>query len=117
MSELDELFNLDVTRQGPAMVVRMVGSAGMEQLDLIHDEFQSVASTDINRVVIDLSQLQFITSGALGQLITLRKGVGAHGGSVILVNPSPCVRNVLETTQLTKLFTICQSVSEAVDSQ
>ncbi len=84
-------------------------------------EAERVASTLVNqveegatRIVVDLADVPFITSSALGAFMTAQALVHERDGFVRLVRAQPLVRQILETTKLTKIFGRYNSVEEAL---
>jgi len=55
------------------------------------------------RVVLDFSTLDYVASTGLNSLVALHNRLKAHGGELILRDPTP---NVLEVIQVTKLDTL-----------
>ena len=60
-------------------------------------------------VLMDLSQVAFLDSTALAELVRLQKQARGFGGEVVLVDPADAVRVILEITDLAELFTIRSS--------
>jgi anti-anti-sigma factor len=50
----------------------------------------------ISRLVFDLSALEYLSSAGIRCFIRARKFVEPKGGRVVIVNPQPAVRKVLE---------------------
>ncbi|MCT2086521.1 STAS domain-containing protein [Microbacterium enclense] len=57
-------------------------------------------------IEMDLSQVAFLDSTALAELVRLQKQARALGGEVVLVDLADAVRVILEITDLAELFTI-----------
>ena len=55
---------------------------------------------------IDLSNVVFVDSSALAELLRTQKTARSAGGSVVLVNVSDPVRIILELTELQQVFTL-----------
>lgn len=55
-------------------------------------------------IVLDCSQLQFVSSSGLRLFLTLRKATMAKGGSVTLQGVLPEVKQVFDITGFTALF-------------
>jgi anti-sigma B factor antagonist len=55
---------------------------------------------------LDLSNVVFVDSSALAELLRSQKAAKAAGGEVILVNVSDPVRIILELTELQQVFTL-----------
>ncbi|NJS35896.1 MAG: STAS domain-containing protein [Brachymonas sp.] len=58
------------------------------------------------KLVLNFSNVEYMSSAALGKFITLNKKVQAAGGRLILCNISPAIYEVFEITKLDKLFVI-----------
>lgn len=74
-------------------------------LDRIEDGYQ--------QIVIDLRNVQFIDSSALGAMISAVKRMAALG-SITLAAPNAAISRLLELTRMSKVFPITQTVDEAV---
>ncbi len=76
--------------------------------------FQSDRAHTEPRVVLELSELSYIGSAGLGAFITLRHAVEARHANIVLVGLNPMVYDLFETAGLTKVFTIFETLAEAV---
>jgi len=61
---------------------------------------------DCAKTVIDMSELEYIDSSALGMLLMLRERAGGAQAAIEIVNCSPAVRKILATVKFDKLFGI-----------
>lgn len=66
------------------------------------------------RLMLDLGGVREVDSTGLGELIDLHQKLMRTGSQLALVNPSPAVQRLLETTRLCRYFTILDS-DEAVN--
>lgn len=114
--DLDNEFRLDVEDRGPAIIVRVIGSAGMNEAQRMRDEFLALVAKEPATIVVDLSETAFISSLGLGAIITAHLKSRHHNGQVCLVGPRPDVQKLLETTRLTKLFAIYPTIDQALES-
>jgi len=57
-------------------------------------------------ILLNFSNVEYLSSAALGKLITLNKKLGQAGGKLILCNISPEILEVFEITKLDKFFKI-----------
>jgi len=57
-------------------------------------------------VVLDLRGLDFVDSSGLRGLLLLRRRVDEAGGRLVLREPTPSVRRVLEVSGLDKVFSV-----------
>jgi anti-sigma B factor antagonist len=109
-------LDMDVERRGPAAVVRVRGSAGMEEADQFRRRLEQLAEQPFAIIALDLGQLEFISSAGLGALISAHKKARPHEGRIRLVNPQPMILRVLETTRLTSVFEVFGTLEEALAS-
>lgn len=57
-------------------------------------------------LLLDFSNVTYMSSAALTELLRLNQALGEQGGSVRLCNLTPAIRNVFQITNLEKLFYI-----------
>ena len=115
MSPDDEKpLELNVEDRGRAAVVRITGSAGMNEAEGLRRDLEQLASRAIPVIVLDLSDMEFISSLGLGAIISAHLKCRHHNGQIRLVKPRPAVLKLLETTRLTKLFPVYQTVEQAL---
>ena len=107
-------LQLAVDHQDDAAVVTVSGSVSIAQAEQLRDTMEQLASGRVPVIVLDLSEMDFICSLGLGAIISGHLRCRHHAGQIKLVNPSNQVRQLLETTRLTKLFGVYESVSDAL---
>ncbi|HAU38097.1 MAG TPA: hypothetical protein DCX07_10335 [Phycisphaerales bacterium] len=107
---------MDVRQIGGATVVTVNGSAGMSEAERMRAALERLAADRTPVIVLDLSRMDFICSTGLGAIIAGHLKCRHHAGQIRLVNPQPAVKQLLETTRLTKLFPIYRTVEQAVRS-
>lgn len=71
-----------------------------EQLFSLVDEHQR------KKILLNFSNVEYLSSAALAKLITLNKKLQQAGGRLILCNIDPQIYEVFEITKLNKLFNI-----------
>jgi anti-sigma B factor antagonist len=64
--------------------------------------------------VLDLSQLSYMGSAALGLLVNLRQQIKQSGGRLVLCGLSPQLLQIFKTCCMEKLFRIVKSRKDAV---
>ncbi len=116
MARLTDPLSLGVFHEGPVTVVRISGSAGMLEADIIREKLLSIAAESNPRIVLDLDELEFISSPGLSAIIAGRHETITHGGRMVLANPTPPIRKVLDTTKLSTIFDVFETLQQAVTS-
>jgi anti-anti-sigma factor len=61
---------------------------------------------DVSSVAIDLAEVEFLSSAGLRVLLAAAKAAHTKGGKVVLLSPTPAVREVLAVSGFDKLVQI-----------
>jgi anti-sigma B factor antagonist len=67
-----------------------------------------------NSLILNLSGVDAIDSGGLGELVLLRMWADANGHSIMLAAPNQHIRNLLELTNLDAVLQVYATEQEAV---
>lgn len=113
----DTYFHLDLKEVGDVTVVRFRHHKIIDDVDiqaLGQELFRLVEQDGRRRLLLDFSAVNFLSSAALGKLITLDKKVKAHGGTLKLSNIRPEIYEVFAITNLNRLFDIRKDEAEAL---
>jgi anti-sigma B factor antagonist len=83
----------------------------------IGDELTSLIENSVNpKLLIDFTNVEHLSSAALGTLITVKNKIRTAGGQLRLCSIDPQIYEVFVITKLNRLFQIHESAEEAVDS-
>src|SRR6202162_909517 len=78
-----------------------------QNIQIIGDQlFSLVDEVGRRKLLLNFGNVEYLSSAALGKLITLNKKLQAAGGKLILCNIDPQIYEVFEITKLKKLFNI-----------
>lgn len=66
-------------------------------------------------LVLDLQNVEYMDSGAIGSLVSLLTQLHKSGGRIALVNTHRNVQFLFKLTQLDRLFPICTDVLKAIE--
>jgi anti-sigma B factor antagonist len=112
-----ELRRLEVNRVGEVTVVRFRDRKIVEDLsiqELGQEMFQLIDLESRDKLLLNFSTVDFLSSAALGKLITLDKKMKAHGGTLKLSNIRPEIFEVFCITKLNRLFDIKDDEADAL---
>lgn len=84
--------------------------AGPKLVEMVSDTINE----GIKICIIDLSQVRYISSSGIGVLITMLTKMRNAGGDVFLTSPSEHVKKLLIITKLNNIFTVYDSLDEAL---
>jgi anti-sigma B factor antagonist len=108
---------LDIDEVGDVTVVRFRDHKIVEDINiqqLGQEMFQLVEVDNRDKLLLNFSTVGFLSSAALGKLITLDKKMKAHGGSLKLSNIRPEIYEVFAITKLNRLFDIKDDEADAL---
>jgi anti-sigma B factor antagonist len=78
------------------------------------DALTSVLARGIPRIVVDLSQVTFMSSAGIGVLMGVRRVLADEGGSLALAAPHGEVAQVLSITGVGEVIPVAATVADAV---
>lgn len=67
----------------------------------------------LHSLVLDLSELEYISSAGIRSIFKARKALAGHGGKVLVVNPQPQIQKVFDVVKAVPLNDIFGSTAEA----
>lgn len=109
--------HLDVDEVGAVSVVRFHDHKIIEDIniqELGQEMFHLVEVEGRDKLLLNFASVDFLSSAALGKLITLDKKMKAHGGTLKLSNIRPEIYEVFAITKLNRLFDIRDDEADAL---
>lgn len=99
--EVSESASVTVVRFKDSKIIdpEAIQELGAELFDLIERE-------EREKLLLNFADVEFLSSAALGKLITFEKKAKRSGAKLVLTNISPEIFQVFAITNLDKLFTI-----------
>ena len=82
--------------------------------DLGQELFDLVERDNRQKLVLNFSHVEFLSSAALGKLITFEKKARKHSAELVLTNIRPEIYEVFAITKLNKLFEIKDDEADAL---
>ena len=108
---------VEVNEVGDVTVVHFRDAKIIEDLriqELGQELFHLVEAGNRKKLVLNFSSVDFLSSAALGKLITLDKKVKAHAGAMKLCCIRPEIYEVFTITKLDRLFDIKEEEADAL---
>jgi anti-sigma B factor antagonist len=97
-------FTVDVTPEGDSLVASLRGELDMAGAPILRDALGAAVEKDPDSLVIDLSDLTFLDSCGLAELVKTRKLLQASK-QMVVHRARPNVRQVFTITGLDEVFT------------
>jgi anti-sigma B factor antagonist len=87
-----------------------------QNIQLIGEQLFGLVDEGRKKVLLNFSNVEYLSSAALGKLITLNKKLQSAGGRLVLCNIDPQIYEVFEITKLNKLFNIHKEEQAALQA-
>lgn len=94
-------------------LIKLIGTLDIIGTGKIEIKFSGYCAEDMARVIVDLSQVDFLSSIGIRLLMLTAKSVTSRGGKMVLLNPIPEVLHVLEITGIPAVVPIYSHLESA----
>ena len=93
--------------------IKLIGRLDIIGTGEIETKFTGYCAGGKVRVVVDLSEVDFLASIGIRLLTLTAKSVASRGGKMVLLNPTADVKNVLEMTGIPAIIPMYDSLESA----
>lgn len=108
---------IDVSKAGEVSVVKFIDKKILDEANIQElgaELFALVEQDNRKLILLDFANVEFLSSAALGKLITLDRKVKTHKGKLKLCGIRPEILEVFQVTKLNKVFDIRKDDAEAI---
>jgi anti-sigma B factor antagonist len=119
MSSQPRRQRLEVEDIGDVTVVNFTDKKILDEqnIQVIGEQlFSLVDELGRKKILLNFSNVEYLSSAALGKFITLNKKVNGSGGKLILCAIDPTIYEVFEITKLNKVFNIQKDEQTALQA-
>ena len=99
-------MEIDITRGNDEVIVRLSGRLDTPGAQEIAPKINDLLEETDKTVILDCSDMSYISSSGLRIFLTLRKSAADKGGKIIVRNICNDIRNVFMMTGFLNLFEI-----------
>src|SRR4051794_16902831 len=117
MSAQPSRRRLEVEHIGDVTVVNFLDKKILDEqnITIIGEQLFGLVDNDgLRKILLNFSNVQYLSSAALGKLITLNKKLQQAGGKLVLCEIAPAIYEVFEITKLDKFFKIAKDEQAAL---
>ena len=115
MSKSDR--RIDIEEISGVTVARLLEKKILDEanIDSLGQELFALVDKDgRKKIVLDFTLVEYLSSAALGKLITMHKKTSTAGGKLALCSIQKDILDVFKITQLNKVLTLCNDLDDAI---
>ena len=94
-----------IEEQGKIAIVTMKGRLETSEYEEVQEKMTSLYEKDLERIIIDCKDLEYIASSGLRILFLLLRKMKPKGTDVVIRNCSDLLKTVFDSTGFSSLFT------------
>jgi anti-anti-sigma factor len=94
-------------------LIKLNGKLDIIGTSEIETKFAGYCAGDKVRVVVDLSEVDFLASIGIRLLVLTAKSIAGRGGKIALLNPNPEVEHILEITGIPSIIPVYSRLESA----
>jgi len=108
-------MNIETRKQGDVVIVDFEGrlAVGVGD-DLLPRLIEQLLNEGNRKILLNLSEMDYIDSNGLGELVQSLKVSGRHGASLRLLKPQDRVKKTLKLTNLLPMFSVYDTEADAL---
>jgi len=113
-----ETLNLEINTQmtdDQIPIVALKGEIDLHTCAEMRDTLRDLIEKGHHQIVINLAEVPYLDSAALGVMVDAVRRVREHEGGISLVSTTPFVRRAFEITRLVKIFQLYESNNAALE--
>lgn len=95
------------------LIIVADGGLNRDTADQFVSEIETLVDAGLRKIIVDCSNLEFISSYGIGVLVRLHKRMKKHDGDVKIASVKGLIVQVLQIAHLTKLLDIYPEVDQA----
>ncbi|WP_461210164.1 STAS domain-containing protein [Desulfocurvus sp. DL9XJH121] len=110
-------MKLSVENQQGALVAKVGGSMDTTSAPKFQEELEACIGKGEKRFVIDVGDLEYITSAGLRSILAVAKKIKAEQGTICFCNLDGMVKEVFEMSFFTQMFPIHETLEQALQAE
>ena len=113
---MENILRIDESHSGNATIVSLEGRMDASSSPSAEAVLFRLIQSGTRQIVVDMSQLDYISSAGLRVMLASLKKLRDDGGRLVLAGLKPQIQNVFEIAGFQRIFTIYSTTEEAVSS-
>jgi anti-sigma B factor antagonist len=109
-------MNISERKEGSAMIVGFSGRLDANTSQELQDKLIKIVDNGENALVINCTQLEYVSSAGLRVFLTVLKKLTSINGKLALFGCKDSIKQIFDISGFTSLFQLFESKDEAVNS-
>jgi anti-anti-sigma factor len=101
-------------KKGNILILKPIGRLDGDNSPAVEERFAKEIDGGENRLILDLSEVTFMSSQGLRVILTAAKRAEIAEGKLVVCAAQPAVENTLNITGVRQLIKVCPAYPEAV---
>jgi anti-sigma B factor antagonist len=93
--------------------IKLTGRMDYQGVQEIQSSFTALTDTGSQPILVDMSEVSFLVSWGLRALLSAAKSSAKNGGTMVLFQPHPVAKEVLQVSGVSHLIPIVDELEEA----
>ncbi len=110
-------MDISCENRDDVVVLSLVGKIDIDSSPELKSKVLDLIEEGNKNILIDFSGVSFMNSSGLGTLINVVKEARSKEASLTIVSPTTFIKSLFKLTQLDKIFTIYDSMEEALSAE
>jgi len=104
----------EMRREDGILVLKLEGRMDLDGADVIRTQLSTATTGNGLRVIVDLTEVSFMSSIGIGLIVRLATAVQKRHGNLVLLDPQPVVWMALEKTHIPDIISVHLRLEEAL---
>ena len=109
-------MKLDLEEKGGVSILVLSGQLARGAEKQFREAIDTLVSSGRSKILIDFTEVTFMDSAGIGELVASYRTIGRLGGALKILNPGSKVQDSLTLTNLLPIFEVFEDEEEAVAS-
>ncbi|CAG0927495.1 hypothetical protein PLCT1_00417 [Planctomycetaceae bacterium] len=104
----------ELDRDDGIRILKLEGRMDLDGADVIRKQLSAATTGHGLRVILDLAEVNFMSSIGIGMIVRLAQSVQKRNGNLVLLDPQSVVWMVLERTHIPEIISVHLKLEDAL---
>jgi anti-anti-sigma factor len=109
-------MDISQSQKEDVTVVALAGRFDAQSAGDVEDNFKSALDDGANKILVDMAEVEYISSAGLRVLLSTAKKLTGSSGKLVLCGLKPYVLEVFEVAGFTTIFMILPDLNEGLQA-